>query len=1022
MMLSRVGRALVATGGILFLTVSAGYAQEGGAITGQVTDATTGAPLAGVQVYVQGTRFGTITQSNGRYRLESVPTGARSVTVQMLGYGQVTQSVTVAAGQAAILDFALERAAIALDEVVVTAVGAQRVRELGNAVSSIAAAEVTEVAPITSMAELLQGRTAGVQVFSSSGTPGMGSRIRIRGANSMSLSNEPLVYVDGIRVNTSDDFSLFSGGQEPSRLDDINPEDIESIEIVKGPAAATLYGTEAANGVVRITTKRGTPGATRWNIWLEGGVTEDPHTYPLNYAGVDPTGGIDVDDPPDGEGDFERSCTLDNQARGRCQQARVSSYQVLNDPDLSPLQTGIRRQYGLSVSGGVNNLSYYISGEMQKEVGPYKLPGRDRQDLEGRGLSINEFMERPQNLERASIRANLNAEVARNATVALNTGFVTSDLSFTGNDNNSFGFLPSGYFGGAFPEDGWEGAWGFQRPAQLFGRDLLQHVERFTSSLTTTWTPREWLQARVTGGLDYTKQLDVSWFARDLGVPGPDFGEKDSNFRDIYEYTLDGVLTGNFDLTPMIASRTSVGFQYFRDFTHGTEAFGEDLPPGAGSIGTAALTQSDEFYRESKTAGVFIEQQFGLNDRLFVTAAVRADDNSTFGKDYDIIYYPKASLSWMASEEPFFPAIPALDRLRLRVAAGRSGLQPGSNAALQTLDADAITAPNDATVVGVVVDELGNPVLEPEQTSEIEAGFDAGVLDDRIGIDLTYYHKRSKAALVDVDLPPSLGADPSRWINVGEVRNSGWEVGINAIVLNTERAQFDLLLSGSWNRNELIELGEGIEPIGNTVRHQEGHPLGGRWNLPIVGWEDANGDGILRANEVQLGDSSVFIGPSMPERQITLGGNLTLFERVGVYALLDHRGDFYVHNLTEQFRCNFRLCRGLVDPTTPLDEQAKAVAAVYHPAQTAYGFVEKGDFWKLRELSVSYAVPSEWAAYMRASRASITLTGRNLATWTDYSGLDPEINDNGSSTNFGFRDFLTQPPIRTWTVRLNLGF
>ncbi|MFW6201940.1 MAG: TonB-dependent receptor domain-containing protein, partial [Gemmatimonadota bacterium] len=418
----------------------------------------------------------------------------------------------------------------------------------------------------------------------------------------------------------------------------------------------------------------------------------------------------------------------------------------------------------------------------------------------------------------------------------------------------------------------------------------------------------------------------------------------------------------------------------------------------------------------------FLEQQFGLNDRLFFTAALRADDNSAFGKDFDVIYYPKASVSWMLSEEEFFPELEGFDRLRLRLSAGRSGLQPGSTAALQTLQANAITTPDDETTVGVRVDELGNALLEPEQSGEIEAGFDAGILEDRLGLELTYYYKQSEAALVNAPLPPSVGADPSRWINVGTVKNSGWETTLNAIVLNMPSVQFDLNVSGSWNDNELVELAEGVEPIGSAIRHQEGFPLGSRWEQPIEGWEDANGDGIITEDEVEVGDTAVYVGPSMSETQITVGGNVTLFERVGIYALFDHRGDFLVHNLTEEFRCRFNVCRGLNDRTAPLDEQARAVAAVVHPSQTPYGFMEEGDFWKLRELSLTYQVPSEWTSYFRSDRASVSLTARNLATWTDYTGLDPEVNSAGSSTNFGMQDFLTQPPIRTWTLRVNLGF
>ena len=227
----------------------------------------------------------------------------------------------------------------------VTTTGEQRKRELGNAVGTIQADEIVNVAPVNNMADLLQGRTAGVQVFNSAGTSGAGSRIRIRGSSSISLANDPLIYVDGIRVDSRQS-DLGAGGQASSRFDDFNPEDIESIEIIKGPAAATLYGTEAANGVIRITTKRGRPGETQWNIWTEGGIVTEPNDYPLNYSGLDAN-----------STDYATSCLLSQVAAGNCSQTGIEAYQVLDDPDLTPVDDGSRMQLGLSVRGGTERIN-----------------------------------------------------------------------------------------------------------------------------------------------------------------------------------------------------------------------------------------------------------------------------------------------------------------------------------------------------------------------------------------------------------------------------------------------------------------------------------------------------------------------------------------------------------------------------------------------------------------------------------------------------------------------------------------
>ncbi|MGI9626465.1 MAG: TonB-dependent receptor domain-containing protein, partial [Longimicrobiales bacterium] len=701
-----IGRATARTVGFLAFVLMALplSAQERGIATGQVVDANSRQPLVSAQIVIDGTTIGGLTNDQGRFRLQNVPVGEQQIRAILLGYEPVTQTITISVDTPVVVDFELSMSAITLDAVVVTATGEQRKRELGNTVATVAASEIVEIAPVNNLSDLLQGRSAGVTVAQSSGTTGMGSRIRIRGSNSISLSNEPLIYIDGVRVeNSNGGQSIGLGGQEPTRMDDINPEDIESIEIVKGPAAATLYGTEAANGVIRITTKRGRAGETAWNFWVEQGAVQERNTYPLNYAGLD-----------SGSADFSDFCLLDFEAQGLCTQTGLSSYQVLDDARLSPFDDGSRAQYGFSVRGGSENINYYVSGELEAEDGPYSLPQADREILEAGGIRINETTERPSQIDRVNVRANINAQIAEDATLTVNAGYVSSNLSATGNDNNSFGFLPSAFFGGAFPDD--EGsAWGFQRPAQLFGRDALQDIERFTGSVQGSWNPLPWLSARGNVGLDYTNRHDISFFPRDIGVPGQsNLGRKDSDYFNIYQYTVDASATANFDLTSSISSKTSVGTQYYRRLFNGTLSWGIDIVNGAANISAAAETFSNETTTEDKTAGLFIEQQFGLNDRLFVTAAVRADDNSAFGRDFDLIYYPKASLSWIASEEDFFPEIGFLDQFRFRTAWGRSGLQPGSTAAIRTLAADAITDPGDNTISGGSSGAIGNSLLEPE--------------------------------------------------------------------------------------------------------------------------------------------------------------------------------------------------------------------------------------------------------------------------------------------------------------------
>jgi TonB-linked SusC/RagA family outer membrane protein len=1001
---------LLAAASLLLLAALPSKVTAQGVITGRVVNAETAAPLATAQVYIEGTNFGALTDGEGVYRIVNAPAGTHVVRATLIGYGPVMVTVTLTDGGAVTADFDLTPSFLQLDGVFVSVTGEQRKREVGNAVGSIDAATLVDVAPVNNMADLLMGRVAGVQVLGSSGTTGAGSRVRIRGSSSFSLSNDPLVYVDGVRIDTGMSQLLGSADQDASRLDDFTPEQIESVEIVKGPAATTLYGTEAANGVILITTKRGQPGDTRWNAWIEAGVVQDPTDYPLNWTG------LDVNTPP-----FAAQCLLALQDLGLCSQTGVESFQGLNDPDLTPIDNGDRVQYGLSVQGGSDRISYYIAGAIEDETGPYSLPQGDRETLQGLGFPVTEEVEHPSQLERRSLRVNLSSQLTDDALLEMRAGYVDSHLAYTPNDNAVWGLMGNALFGGSSPDNAWLGL----SPGQIFALGYEQDVERFTLGSTLSMDPLPWLTLRGTAGVDFTNRHDVEAVPRAIGVQSPfDLGFRESDYANTSQYTLDLVATGTFRVSPGVESRTSVGGQYFRNYFRGTFASGIDIPSGASSLGAAAETIASEFHIEDKTLGIFIDEQVAINDRLFVNVGVRADDNSAFGRDFDLIAYPKAGVSWMASEESFFPELDFVDQLRLRAAWGQSGLQPGTDDAIRTLDARAVVSPGDVPISGLQIESVGNALLEPERSSEIEVGLDADLLSGRLGVELTYYDKNTDGALVSVPLAPSAGASSTRWANLGEVENKGWEGAIRATVLEASRVTWDVTLSGSINKNELISLGEGTDPIGAVgTRFVPGYPLGGQWDFQLESWNDANGDGIIGMSEITVGDTLAYAGPGMPEKELTISTVVTFLERFRLYGSLDYRGDYVAANYTELLRCQiFVNCRGVVDPTSSLEEQARAVAAVFHPSGTAWGFLEKTHFWKLRELSLSYSLPESLLARIGSRSATLTLTGRNLATWTDYSGLDPEINFDGSGDNFGVTELLTQPPVRYFSLRLNIGF
>jgi TonB-linked SusC/RagA family outer membrane protein len=1004
---------------------AAAAAQGEGTIAGTVTDRATNQPIPSAQVVVVGTSLGTLTNARGEFQITAVAPGTRQVRVLRLGYQSLTQPTAVTAGQTSTLNFALQASAVSLDAVVVTATGEeQRARERGNSVSIINV-DSLNLAPIPNLSDLLSSRMPGIVVQSAGGTTGTTSRIRIRGSNSVSLSNDPLIVIDGIRVeNSPGSSSIGVGGQEPSRFNDINPEDIEKIETLKGPAAAAMYGTAAANGVIQITTKKGIPGRARWNAFAEGGEIREITNFPANFIRF----GLTTNRANPAQNGLATVCTVENERRALCAPDAngLRSFNPLEDPTATPFRDGWRTTYGVNVAGGTSQTTYYLATDFEREQGVYDANA----------------------LRRINLRSNVRSQVRDNVDITASIGYLDSELTLPQNDNNLFGFISGGLLGEAEDDPNGRGfAAGFPPSLWTEAVNTQQDISRFTGSLNVNWKITSWLTGVAVAGLDLANRNDHETVSPNIIFSfGLEEGERTNNRHAFTTYTGNGGLTAEFAATPDIQLTSSVGLQYTEETTRSTEAFGAILLPGTGSLeGTSARFAVDEDNVENITVGLYGQQQFAWKDRLFVTGAVRADDNSAFGQDFGLVYYPSASLSYVISEEEYFPPTTWLSSLRLRAAYGESGQRPAFRDAVTFFNPVAVTV-GGASIAAISVGGTGNPILEPERSSEFETGFEMGLLEGRVGVDFTWYTRTTKNALVARRLAPSLGVSTTRFENIGEVRNNGWEVQLNSRVLQRPDVAWDLSIAASGNDNELVELGEGIDPIifglgGDSQRHQEGYPLGAYFQQPIVSAQDLNGDGVISragcpgtpvvgaggvpispqpACEVVLGDTAVFLGRPFPKREVTFSSTISLFRFVQLNALLDHRSGYQQFNSTESFRCasTFQNCRAAFDPSAPLSAQGRSAAAA---RGTDAGYIEDADFWKLREVSVTFTAPAEWARRMGTQQVRLTLAGRNLKTWTDYSGFDPEVNQFGFD-NFATADFLTQPNVRTFTARLQLSW
>lgn len=1026
--------------GSLSLAASGAQAQQGGAgaLAVTVVDAGTKRPVEAARVFVVGTTFGGSTNPEGRVTVRGIPAGRQTIRVLRIGYREQTKPMVITAGQTITLEVSLETAAVNLAAVVTTATGEQRRVEIGNATTDIQTTKVLQAAPVANLNDVLNSRAPGVTVTSGTQT-GTGARIRVRGMNSVSLSNEPIWIIDGIRMTSnSSSFSTVTGngaggntgGNNASRIGDLNPDDIANIEVVKGPSAATLYGTDAANGVILVTTKRGRAGAARWSITGEGGTLTDRNYYPAAFT---------VWGKRPGEMVSSRGfCNLQRVGTGECAADSSSTLNIFKRKDLTPLGTGNRQKLGVQVSGGTDVLRYFLGVENEQEVGVLSLPEFERQRVDSLHLPLRAWTSRPNAMDRKSLRMNLNATINPKLDVGLTSNFINVAQRYSLESNSTAG-LGSQVFGGpGTTENGTVSGLGTPlmgyrawTPYYAWSEKTAQGVNRFIWSLQADYHPLGWLANRVTVGNDWASEVNENLLYRGEGPPlsaNTRLGSRGINSVSLRNLSLDAASTAQYAYRA-IKMKTTVGAQYIDYRSMSAGAGSTILAPASTSVSSGTQPTVTEGTTLQKTFGVFVEQSAAWRDRLFLTAAVRSDQNSAFGTNFQSIVYPKASASYLISQEDWWKAPAFVNAVRLRYAYGQSGVQPGPNDALRYYTAN-VTSVGGADQPTVTQAALGNPELKPEKSAEHETGFEMQMFDQRLSVDFTYYSKITKDALISAIVPPSYGSVVSQFKNLGAVKNAGIEASVTAQLLQKSYLGWDVTLSGSANANKVVSLGDTPPQIGTTSRTVAGYPISGLWAKPITGWKDKNGDGLLTyfadtaKNEVFVGDSVIFRGYATPRYQMTLANGLEFLDhKLRVNTMFDYRGGNRWYNNTERIRCTRPNCAGRMDLKADFIDQATNIAANEHSARTLDGYFQPGAFVRLREASVQYTFSSVLARkLMRAQSLSVVLSGRNLKLWTKYRGTDPESGFNTTQGTEAPNEFQTIGPPSAFVFRFNIGY
>lgn len=1049
-----------------------------GNVSGYVVDSATGRGVPGATIKVAGTKFAAITDDSGQFVVRNVPAGTQLVTARMYGYRPAERTVQVTPVQKARVRIIIASIPTILSGVVTTATGTQRKIEVGNDITTLNADSILRVAPVTSITDLLETRVPGLTVQHSSGTPGDPSRIRIRGAGSIQGNNDPIVIVDGVRVyaaqsdprnqnlapgkGTSSTAAASVVYAAPSPLDQIDPNSIETIEVLKGPSATAIYGSDAAAGVIVITSKRGKAGPAHWSVVLGDGVSWLPGDWPTNYFRF---GYDDLNAGPFCNW-YEVSCQVDS----------TVAFQALNDPRYTLFTHGGSQQVSTTVSGGTPALTYSATGSVARTNGYLELPGSEVQRYDSLYGQISNALVHPDRYKTWSVGGQLTASPVPTVRVTLQSMLFNSTQQRSALDN-AISQLAGVYIS----------------PATLTGPLITREYERATSdavtstnAITAHWQPLQWLPLDATGGVNTMQQNsttyvpfgvydDVGTLANCSGSCGDTtgsygLGRGTSRVKTLTVHTA----------VPVLQRVTlSAGGQYNSTATTDFSVYTNQLAPGVttpttfvqrdGCTGSTAVcySQATQATSDQSTYGWFLEPRLNVASRFFAAPGFQLSGGSGGNKGSGLnglTAFPKMDFSYIAVDrQRDSPLGGFLTLLRPRVAFGYAGTQPSADRKLRLYNigsyADNATIGGSttagsglckpllgtldgvSTVPAVCLQSLGNTQLHPERSVELEGGFEATLWQGRLSLDVTESRKTRHDAIISIPVAPSVFSNDYGDLfsidkNIGVIRNTSTEIQATATVLQNQALGWTIGTSVSKNNSVVVRLNPGQNPIvtnglsglvSNTIetRVQAGYPLFAVFARPILGVVDANANGIAEPNEIRYGDSLVYIGRPDPNYEITMTHDVSLFRgRLNAHFNFDYQNGLTQYNAGACGSQSFALLPNT--PGTSLATQAAVTAACglgpISQAKSIIGLVQVVNTFRFSSFSVDYEVPRWLASRVSVPRLSVALQGSNLALHTNYRGKDPNVNAFSTAGRGDQTEDRGQIPLpRTFTLRITMG-
>ena len=1057
---------------VLMFTLLHGAMAQTRTVSGRVTDQKSGDGLPGVTVLLKGTTNGVSTDSNGAYSLSVPETGG---TLVFSSVGMTTQERAI--GTDSQVAIALNTDTKQLNEVVVTGYGAQQERrDITGSIASVKSTDFKDQ-PILGVDQALQGRAAGVQVSQNSGTPGGSISVRVRGAASIGASNEPLYVVDGLPVITGNTSQLGAGNQQTNGLTDINPNDIESIQVLKDAASAAIYGSRASNGVVLITTKRGKSGKARvdldyytgaqtvWNrpkvltgsqqtqLFLDAAANR----FPANANGNYPAFGSIFRSNADlaayiyGPGD----ATVVNGLAQYVDAGPIRSLSQFQNPSTSTntdfvgqvLRTAPINNYGLTFSGGSDASRFRLAVNYLDQQGT----------IVGSGF------------KRGSARLSVDNKLSEKVRMGVSVGMTQSNSNRINNDNSIYGVLTTArLYATDLPVYNADGTYyksgSIENPVTAANEPFIKSTNnRLIGSQYTEFELIKNLKYRATFGLDYTYGRDDRFYSTLTNAGLGSRGEatvgtlQDLNYNHISSLNYAKTFGEDHTLSALLVA------EYQRDSESDVFTQATGFPSNAIRELLAGATKLQAYSSSTGNAlfGTLAKVDYAFKGRYLVGASVRRDQGSRFGSANQVGYFPAISAGWRVLDESFLKDQKVLSELKLRGSYGETGNQPSGNFGARGLISPGA---NYLDRGGLALTQLANPNLKWERTRQTNIGVDFGFLENRFYISADIYQRKTDDLLLAQRLPSDTGF-LSYSSNVGNIENKGFEFALTTINFRNEGTGFnwETNFNLSVNRNKVTKLSD-LSPTGSAQgfasRLIVGQPLGAFYGYRVdhifqtqeeinalnaearaktgvassvyqsgltrpgdIMFKDLNGDGRITADDQQI------LGNAQPK---FYGGitNTVRYMGFDVSAFLQYNVGNKIYNFSKAFtqgmNSSFGQDADVLNRWTPTNTNTDIPRAVYgdpnNNGRNSDRFLENGSYARLKSVTLGYTLPSTLTTRAHLRTVRIYAQAQNLVTFTKYSGLDPEVSTFSGTNTAPGTDFFTYPQARTITGGVTLGF